>query len=127
MKKSFKSTICQVISLLLTLFDFLSPGWWLSTTLLTFLLPLSLHLLKLLGCRDLRLVNLLGSLCDGFDLAILENLALSILFADARVLHLRRSVDDALADGAHSRFRVIMASSRIPMSMTMALVMVLRV
>ena len=97
--KFFAQNFYDLHSLFLFLFDFFCSRGWLSLALLTILRPLVHHFLEPLTRRVLSLVYTLGALVHGFDLAILEDLALSILLADTRVVLLRRSVHDALVSG----------------------------
>ena len=125
---SSSAKIFHFHSLLFSLFDFFCSGRRLSLALLAILRPLVLHFFELLSRRDLGLVNLPRALGEGFDLAILEDLALSIRFASARVILLRRGVDDALVDRVCLwSGSVIMPASSGRMSMTvmaaMAMVM----
>ena len=115
-------------SLLFSLFDFFCSGGRLSLALLAILRPLVLHFFELFSCRDLGLVNLPGALGESFDLAILEDLALSIRFASARVILLRRGVDDALVDRVYLRSGCVImpaSSGRMPMTVMAAMAMVM--
>ena len=58
---------------------------------------LSMELLELFSALDLSFVHLLGPLHNRRNIAVFKNLTLSILLANAGVVHLSLSVHDAIA------------------------------
>ena len=71
--------------------------WWrLGLPFYALLLALFLDLLQLLRGRDLCLVDFLSALSERLNFAILQDLAFSILFADARVVALGQFVENAI-------------------------------
>ena len=83
--------------LLLDLLTLRLSGW---LPLVACLFPLLLDLLKALRRLVLRFLNFFDALHKCLNLTILENLALSVHFANAWILLLRIVVDDGLVTAA---------------------------